>query len=132
MSVEKTMYEEAQSEFKEAGKMKLGSEDHVKTIAAANATVDRLNEIEKIKVEKRKLDVEERKLDIEERKLEHDKKDRFIKNALTIGIFAASTIVTIWANYDSKKFEGAYTHTTEAGRGSERKLLNFMDKVRIF
>lgn len=132
MSVEKTMYEEVQTEFEEIGKMKLGSDEYVKTVTAANATVDRLNEMEKIKVEKRKLDVEERKLDIEEQRIINDKKDHFVKNVLTVGIFAASTLVTIWANFDAKKFEGAYTHTTEAGRGSERKLLNFIDKVKIF
>lgn len=132
MSVERTMYEEAQKEFEEVGKMKLGSEEHVKTTNAANAMVDRLNEMEKIKVEHRKLDVEERRLDIEEKKADNDKKDRFIKNCLTAGTFVASTAVLIWANIDSKKFEGAFTHTTEAGRGSERKLLSLLDKFKIF
>lgn len=131
-NVERAMRDEANKEFEELGKMKLGSEEHVKTANVANSTVDRLNEMEKINIEHRKLDIEERKLDIEEKKLENDKKNNLVKNVLTGTIFVVSTGITIWANIDSKKFEGAFTHTTEAGRGSERKLLSLLDKVRIF
>ena len=132
MSIERTMRDEANKEFEEMGKMKLGSEEHVKTANVANTTVDRLNEIEKINIEHRKLDIEEQKIEIEKKKLENDKKNNLVRYVLTGAIFVVSTGVTIWANIDSKRFEGSFTHTTASGRNSERKLLSLLDKVRIF
>jgi hypothetical protein len=126
------MYDEVIDEFVEIGKMELGTEQHLKAIQAANSVVDRLNKAEEIKVEREKLEIEKAKLEVEEQKLDHDKRNSLIRNILTGGTFIIATGVTIWANYDSKKFEGAFTHTTEAGKGSERRLLSLMDKVKIF
>lgn len=131
MSVETIMYEEARKEYEEAGKLELGSDQHVKTIQAANSIVDRLSENMKIENEARKLDLEERRLEIEEQRLENDKKGNLVRNVLTGAMFVLSTGVTIWANIDAKKFEGAFTHTTEAGRNSTRKLLSLLDKIKM-
>ena len=130
MSVENVMYEEAKKEFEEVGKMELGSEAYVKTVQGANSMVDRLNEAAKIENETRKLDIEERRLDIEEKKNEVEKKDKFIKNAISVGTSVLYVGVTIWANVSSKRFEQGFTHTTEAGRNSTRKLLGLLDRFK--
>lgn len=126
-----TMYEEAQNEFAEVANMQLGSDEHTKTIQAANGMVDRLNKAKEIENEARKLDIEERKLDIEERKLETEKKGRWIAPVVTILTFVGGALVEIWAHCDSKKFEQeGYTQTTESGRSSTRNLLNFTSRKK--
>lgn len=121
---------EVESEVKSIGSMELGADEHVKTAKVANDMMDRLIKVDEIENEKRKLDLEERKLDIEEQKVENDKRNNKIKNVLSGIAFVTSLGVTIWANIDSKRFELGSTHTTEAGRGSTRKLLNLLDKFK--
>lgn len=121
---------EVESEVKSIGSMELGIDEHVKTAQVANNMIDRLIKVDEVENEKRKLDLEERKLDIEEKKLENDKRNNVVKNVLSGLAFVTSLGVTIWANIDSKKFEQGFTHTTEAGRGSTRKLLNLLDKFK--
>lgn len=130
MSIERTMYEEALKEYDEIGRMELGSEQYVKTVQGANSIVDRLNETDRVELDKRKLEVEEEKIKLEQCKLENEKQDRFWRNIITIGTFVAGAGITIWANVDSKRFELEGTHTTEAGRTSQRKLLSFWDKMK--
>lgn len=123
-TLEKTMYERAEQQFRQIETMEPGSEVCVKTTNSANGTVDRLNELRKIRLE-------EAKLEFERQRLEADKRDRMIKNIMTGVTFGVGALITIWANIDSKKFEGAFTHTTSAGRQSENKLLSFMDRVKV-
>lgn len=130
MSIERTMYEEAEKQFVEIGKMELGSDQYVKTVNGATDIVDRLNELEKIKNEKRKLDIEEKKIEVENARLDRSDKADLFKNVMTGVTFVASLAVTVWGYVDSKRFEQGYTHTTEAGRASTRKLLSFLDRVK--
>ncbi len=123
-TLEKTMYERAEQQFRSAETMDAGSEDCTKATNIANCTVDRLNELRKIRLEEAKLEHERAKLKAEER-------DRLVKNIMTGVTFGVGVLVTIWANIDSKKFEGAFTHTTSAGRQSESKLLSLMDRVKV-
>lgn len=130
MSVQTTLYDEALREFEEVTKFDLGSEQHTKTVQAANSIVDRLNELDKTENEKRRLDIEEKKLEIEEAKLKSDKQDHLIRDVITVTLNLIFVGVTIWANVDSKRFEQGYTHTTEAGRSSTRSLLGlFKPKI---
>jgi hypothetical protein len=141
-TLETKMYERAEQQYRDAELMGAGSEECVKTTNLANGTVDRLNELRKIRLEEKKLEYEkarleaekareEKKLEFEKARLEADKRDRFIKNVMTGVTFGVGALITIWANIDSKKFEGAFTHTTSAGRQSESKLLSFMDRVKV-
>lgn len=130
MSIQTTMYDEAKREFEEVSGFELGSEQHTKTIQAANSVVDRLNELDKIENEKRKLDIEEQRLEIEKAKLKNDKQDHLIRDIITVGLNVLFVGVTIWANVDAKRFEQGFTHTTEAGRSSTKSLLGlFKPKI---
>lgn len=128
--LEDLMYEELENELAELSKLNLGCDEHVKTTKATTDMIDKLNESEKIKNEKRRLDIEERKLDIESERNVIEKRNGLTKSIVTGLVFAISTGVTIWANIDSKRFEQGYTHTTEAGRGSTKKLLGLLDKFK--
>lgn len=123
-TLETKMYERAEQQYRDAESMDAGSEECVKTTNLANGTVDRLNELRRIRLE-------EKKLEFEKARLEADKRDRFIKNVMTGVTFGVGALITIWANIDSKRFEGAFTHTTSAGKQSENKLLSFMDRVKV-
>lgn len=132
MKLTKAMYDEALDEFEKAGTMQLGEDTHTKTVQAANSIVDRIHKAEEIENEKRRLDIEERRLDIEERKNEIDSEGRKMKDILTTVCFVIGTGVSIWANIDSKRFEQGFTHTTDAGRNSTKKLLNLADKIKFW
>ena len=130
MSVEKALRDEIMSELEEVKKMELGSDQHVKTVGAITSMVDRLGESWKLENEERRVKVEERKLNIEADRLESEKKDRTVKNILTIGTNVLFLGVTIWANIDSKRFEQGYTHTTESGKNSSRTLVSLWNKIK--
>lgn len=130
-SVEEVLYEEALSECSAMAGMKLGSEEHTKTAKVVNDMMDRLIKLEEVKNEQRRLDIEEQKAYIEERKVDSDKINQWIRNGITLVTFGVSVMVTVWANEDSKLFEQGYTHTTEAGRTSTRRLLTLLDKFKI-
>lgn len=123
MSIEKAMYDEVMNELEAVKKMELGSDQHVKTVGVVNSLVDRLGESQK-------LDNEAKRLEIEERKLDGEKRDRTIKNIITIGTNVLFLGVTIWANIDSKRFEQGFTHTTESGKNSSRTLVSLWNKIK--
>lgn len=128
MSIERAMRDEVMNELKEVGKMELGSDQHVKTVGAINSMLDRLGESQKLDNEKKRLEIEERKSLIEAARLESEKRDRAVKNGITIGTTLAFLCVQIGANIMSMRFEQDYTHTTEAGKNSSRTLLNLLSK----
>lgn len=128
MSIESVLKDEVLNELESVRKMELGSDQHVKTVGAVNSMVDRLVESLKLDNEKKRLEIEERKSLIDAARLESEKKDRNVKNVITIGTTLLYTGVMIWANIDSKRFEQGYTHTTEAGKSSSRALLNLLSK----
>lgn len=99
-----------------ADNMTIGSEEYNNAVKGTGAIIDKVIEMDKIELEKEKL--------------QHEKKNSIIKNIMTGVTFAVGTVVTIWANVDSKRFETGYVHSTEAGRQSQRKLLSFMDKFK--
>ena len=93
--------------------------------------MEKKNEMERI--EQDRLDKEaSRKIeeDLKLKELAENKKHRLWNNAITIGTCLLYTGVTIWANIDSKNFEKDFTHTTEPGRTSTRRLLGLLDKFK--
>lgn len=130
-TLEKTLYDGAQYQYEEIADMDLGSDQYTKTVNGANNMMDRLNEAEKIKLEKRRLDIEEQKAIIEKQRVENENKIAKIKVAVGVATFVAAAAIEVWAHIDSKLFEMDYTKTTESGKSSTRKLLSFMDKVKM-
>lgn len=128
--LENAVYEEVMNELGEISKMELGSEEHVKSAQVVNGMVDRLHESKKLENETLKLELEAKRLEVEEEKNRNEKNNNVVKNVITGVTFVGSVVVAVWANLDSKKFEMGFTHTTEAGRASTRKLLGFLDKFK--
>lgn len=128
--LENVVYEEVLSELSEISKMEMGSDQHVKSAQVVNGMIDRVHESKKLENETLRLELEAEKLKIEDEKNRNEKTNNVVKNILTGVTFVGSVIVAVWANLDSKAFEKDYTHTTEAGRASTRKLLGFLDKFK--
>ena len=143
-SVEKIMYDEAEREFQYLDDLELGSEEHARGTSAANSIIDRLNKSEEIKLKNRELDfkeaelnMEKEKLDIEKQKLEVEvqkNKNGTLMDKVKIGVEIGTAMLFVVASFaqmkSSQRFESeGYTHTTESGRASERRLSNLIDKV---
>lgn len=107
---EELMRMDADDLYEKSMEMEADSDERAKAVATANSIVDRLNESKRLKGERI---------------------DRWVKLGVTGLTFIASAAISIWANLDSKKFEGVATHTTEAGRSSQRTLLSFFDKQKF-
>ena len=137
MDVSTRLKDEVMSEIEGVSTMTLGSAEHGHTVEAVNGMIDRLVKLEQVETDKRKLDLESEKLrleeekrDLEELKVNNEARNNKIRNVITVATTVLTVGVTIWANVDSKRFEQGFTHTTEAGRTSTRKLLGLLDKLK--
>lgn len=131
MSVKNVMYDEAKAEYEEAGKMTLGSEEHTKTVQAANSIADRLNKMAELDNEARKLDLEEERLKVEKERNEKEAKHQKRNLAVTVAMGVLYAGVQIFGYVDSKRFEkDGFSHTTDSGRTSTRGIMNLMDRLR--
>lgn len=123
MSIKTTLVEQFNSQIKEIGRLEVGSEKQKIATECATKLADRIIEIDKMETQK-ELEVSKREIEanlkIEELRI--DRKDKTIRNVIAIaslGFAVGTAIVTT-------KFElSGGMHTTEAGKGSIRKLLSF-------
>jgi hypothetical protein len=78
-----------------------------------------------VKLMDRKIEMERLKSEqlYREQQLEEDKKDRLIKNVISVAGIVLPLVVTIWGTKVSLKFEEEGTFTTIMGRGFVNKLL---------
>lgn len=132
MSVKKMLAEEIESKIESLKDLDHGSEEYHKGIDDVSKMLDKYIDMDKIDREYR--DREDSRINENANKaLERrsDRIERVLKYGLSGLTFGVSIFVTLWINKDSKMFEQeGYTHTTEAGRLSTRKLLNLLDKFR--
>ena len=124
MKVETMLHDEILNEFEELKKLEVGSDGY-------RAAVDRISKLLDSAIEYDKLDAEcnERSLNRgfeEDYKLqlaEDEKRDRRIKNGITIAGIVIRSIITIWGTIKSLNFEKEGTVATIMGRGFINKLL---------
>ena len=132
MSVKNLLREEITDEIGHLSKMEVGSEDYEKTVNGLTKLVDRLNEMEKIEMEKTNSNVENEckieEQDLKRQQLEDDKKDRLIRNGLTGVSVIGGLAVTVWGTLKTFKFEETGTITSQAGRQFINKAINFLKK----
>ena len=78
-----------------------------------------------VKLMDRKIEMEKAKSEqlFRERQLEDEKKDRLIKNIISVAAVVLPLAVTIWGTKVTLKFEEEGTFTTMMGRGFINKLL---------
>lgn len=140
---------EIETELDGLSDLKLGEKDHQTAIEGLAKLADKMIEIEKFSIDheeqvkkreeakaqlafendlkKQQLELETEKanleIDLKRKQIEEDRKDRFIRNCISIAGIIIPTLVTIWGTKKSFEFEKEGTITTIMGRGFINKLL---------
>ena len=124
MKVETMLHDEILNEFEELKKLEVGSDGYRAAVDGISKLLDRAIEYDKLDAEcnERSLNrgfEEDYKLQL----AEDEKRDRRIKNGITIAGIIIPSIITIWGTIKSLNFEKEGTVTTIMGRGFINKLL---------
>ena len=124
MSIKTLLEVEIEDQFDKLSEMEKGSDKYKATVDSAIKLTDRMIELEKLEDER--LDKEQSRNFDSELKLsevKEDRKDRIIKNCISVAGIVLPIIVTVWGTKTSLKFEEEGTITTSIGRGFINKLL---------
>lgn len=124
MKVETMLHDEILNEFEELKKLEVGSDGYQAAVDGISKLLDRAIEYDKLDAEcnERSLNrgfEEDYKLQL----AEDEKRDRRIKNGITIAGIVIPSLITIWGTIKSLNFEKEGTVTTIMGRGFINKLL---------
>lgn len=126
MSIRNHLVSEIEDELKELEKIQVGSEQHKNAVDSVTRLVDRVIEFDKQAYESvMKYQTIENDRNLKEEQLKIDKRDKIVKNLITIGgsILTGAALVT--ATVFSAWFEKDYNWTNEGGRNAIRELLHF-------
>jgi hypothetical protein len=106
MSIKTQLEDEIRDEFEALRKIEVGSDTYRTTVEGLTKLVDR-----KIEMDKAEVDARERIIkrnddnEFKEMQLADDRKDRAIKNGLTVATLVITTGTTIWGILKSLKIE---------------------------
>lgn len=121
---EKKLYDEINAEFEDLSKMALGTEEYKVTVDGLTKLMDRAIDMKKFDTEYAER-IENQKMDncLKQMQMSEDRKDRWIKNGISIAGIVIPSLITIWGTVKSMEFEKEGTITTIIGRGFINKLL---------
>lgn len=126
MNIETLLHEEISEKLISLSYKGAGTDEYTKSVNDVTELMDRLIEIRKLESEeKEKVIARETETKLKYAQMEVDKKDRFVKNALTAVSIGAPLVVGVIMSFSSMNFEKEGTFTTEAGRSALRQLLRF-------
>lgn len=124
MNIETLLREEIKSELEELKKMSLGTDEYRTTVDGIAKLADRAIEMERLDIESQdKAEVREIEAELKLKEMSEERKDRWIKNGISVMSVLVPTVVTIWGTVKSIEFEKEGTITTIMGRGFINKLL---------
>ena len=124
MRIDTLLNEEICSELEELKKIEPGSEEYRARVAGVTMLIDRSIEMDKLALEyEDRAENRENDIDLKLKQMDEERKDRLIKNLLTVAGIAIPSIITIWGTVKSFEFEKEGTITTIMGRGFIQKLL---------
>ena len=134
MDIENLLYDEIQTDFEKLRDETLEPEKRKAIVDELTRLTDRAIEMKKLendyneKVAARESEQKEKaearlsEQAIELQKLEEEKKDRLVRNGISIAGIVLPLIVTIWGTRVSLKFEETGSFTTVAGRNFVNNL----------
>lgn len=126
MSIRNHLVSEIEDELKELEKIQVGSEQHKNAVDSVMRLVDRVIEFDKQAYESETKDqVIENDRNFKEEQLKIDKRDKIVKNLITIGGSVLTGAALVTATVFSIWFEKDYNWTNEGGRNAIRELLHF-------
>lgn len=124
MNIETLLREEIKSELEELKKMSLGTDEYRTTVDGITKLADRAIEMERLDIESQeKAESREIEAELKLKEMSEERKDRWIKNGISVMSVLVPTVVTIWGTVKSIEFEKEGTITTIMGRGFINKLL---------
>ena len=124
MNVKSMLDDEIRNELENLGREAIGSEEYKANLDGVTKLLDRQIEIEKLENERLdRMESRETEVILKQQQLAEEKKDRRIKNSITVGTFACSAALYAMAFIASTTFEREGTFTTEGRRGALRNLL---------
>lgn len=124
MSIQTLLNEEIKTEFEQLKKIEMGSEKYETAVNGLTKLVDKAIEMEKFDMEfDEKVTSREIENNLRQKQLDDEKKDRIVKNTISICGIVIPVGVTIWGTLKTFKFEEEGTVTTMIGRGFINKLL---------
>lgn len=113
MDMVELLEERIQTMLEELENWKEDSEEYKDKVDQIAKLMDRAIELKKIQTD----------TNVKVSQMREDRKDRLIKDAISIAGIVIPTLVTIWGTVKSIKFEQTGTITTIVGRGFINKLL---------
>ena len=121
---EKKLYDEINAEFEDLSKMALGTEEYKVTVDGLTKLMDRAIDMKKFDTEYAER-IENQKMDncLKQKQMDEERKDRWMKNGISIAGIVIPSLITIWGTVKSMEFEKEGTITTIIGRGFINKLL---------
>lgn len=124
MEIKNLLHDEVSKEIEELGKMKLGDTEYINTVKGVTELTDRYVSIKKIEME---MDDKymDREIDsnIKLTQIRDDKKDRRMKNLISIGGTLLMAGITVWGALKSWEFERDDTVASTMGKGFMSRLL---------
>lgn len=117
MRIDNLLNEEIRQELEELSKMEVGTDQYRTMVDGVTKLMDRAIELEKIDVQHElESDKQEFERRIKHEQMSEDRKDRLIKNIITIGGILVPAVITIWGTCATINFEKEGTITSTAGR----------------
>ena len=127
MGIKNILRDELEKELKELSRMQIGTEQYKITVDGITRLSDRIIELEKLESENAVKDFENivrtEEQDLKREQLKSEKRDRAVKNVITVGTAVLSVAVYALAFIASTNFERDGSFTTEGGKNSIRQLL---------
>ena len=124
VNIDPQLYDVIKDDFEKLKGNDLGSEERKAALDEVTKLMDRAIEIKKVDIdcESRAKTLESEEL-MRKQQIEDEKKDRLIKNLISVAGIVLPIGLTIWGTKVSLKFEEEGTVTTIMGRGFINKLL---------
>lgn len=124
MNVETLLYEVLEEGFNELNDMSNGSDERKAKVDELVKFMDRAIEMEKIDVDcKNKEKALENEQIFKQQQMIDEKRDRLVKNVISVAGVVLPLAVTVWGTIASFKFEKEDSISTIMGRGYIQKLL---------
>lgn len=124
VNIDPQLYEVIKDDFDKLKGNDLGSDERKAALDEVTKLMDRAIEIKKVDVDcKSKAEALESEQLMRKQQIEDEKKDRLIKNLISVAGIVLPIGLTIWGTKVSLKFEEEGTVTTIMGRGFINKLL---------
>jgi hypothetical protein len=124
VNIDPQLYDVINADFKKLKDNSLGSDARKAALDEVTKLMDRAIEIKKVDIDsKNKAATLESEQLMRKQQMEDEKKDRLIKNIISVAGIVLPIGLTIWGTKVSLKFEEEGTVTTIMGRGFINKLL---------